>query len=44
MELTQYKLILINSDPTHGIKIKNTRTCVIILPNEMLKKEELKTF
>lgn len=35
MELKQYDIILVNSDPTIGSEIKKTRPCVIITPNEM---------
>lgn len=37
MEITQYAIVLINSDPTLGSEIKKTRPCVIISPNEMNK-------
>ena len=35
MDLNQYQIILVNLDPTIGSKIKKTRPCVIISPNEM---------
>jgi len=35
MELIQYQIVLVNLDPTIGSKIKKTRPCVIISPNEM---------
>ncbi|UBM62388.1 type II toxin-antitoxin system PemK/MazF family toxin [Candidatus Sulfidibacterium hydrothermale] len=37
MELTQYKIVLVNLDPTIGSEIKKTRPCVIISPDEMNK-------
>jgi mRNA interferase MazF len=37
MDLEQYKIILVNLDPTQGSEIKKTRPCVIISPNEMNK-------
>jgi mRNA interferase MazF len=37
MELRQYQIVLVNLDPTIGSKIKKTRPCVIISPNEMNK-------
>ncbi len=37
MELIQYQIILVNLDPTIGSKIKKTRPCIIISPNEMNK-------
>ena len=37
MELDQYKIVLVNLDPTIGSEIKKTRPCVIISPNEMNK-------
>ena len=37
MELSQYQIVLVNLDPTIGSKIKKTRPCVIISPNEMNK-------
>ena len=37
MELKQYKIVLVNLDPTIGSEIKKTRPCVIISPNEMNK-------
>ena len=37
MELEQYKIILVNLDPTIGGEIKKTRPCVIISPDEMNK-------
>ena len=37
MELKQYQIVLVNLDPTIGSKIKKTRPCVIISPNEMNK-------
>lgn len=35
MELNQYWIVLVSLDPTFGSKIKKTRPCVIISPNEM---------
>lgn len=37
MELKQYEIVLVNLDPTIGSKIKKTRPCVIVSPNEMNK-------
>lgn len=37
MEIKQYQIILVNLDPTIGSKIKKTRPCVVISPNEMNK-------
>ena len=37
MEITQYKIVLVNLDPTIGSEIKKTRPCVIISPDEMNK-------
>jgi mRNA interferase MazF len=37
MELNQYKIVLVNLDPTIGSEIKKTRPCVIISPDEMNK-------
>jgi mRNA interferase MazF len=37
MEINQYKIILINLDPTIDSEIKKTRPCVVISPNEMNK-------
>lgn len=37
MELSQYQIVLVNFDPTIGGKIKKTRPCVVISPNEMNK-------
>lgn len=37
MGLEQYRIILVNFDPTVGSEIKKTRPCVIISPNEMNK-------
>jgi len=37
MEITQYKIVLVNLDPTVGSEIKKTRPCVIISPDEMNK-------
>ncbi|MFY0652714.1 MAG: type II toxin-antitoxin system PemK/MazF family toxin [Cyclobacteriaceae bacterium] len=35
MELDQYRIILVNLDPTVGSEIKKTRPCVIISPDEL---------
>lgn len=35
MKYNQYQLVIVNLDPTVGSKIKKTRPCVIISPNEM---------
>ena len=35
MEIKQYQIILVNLDPTLGSKIKKTRPCVVISPDEM---------
>jgi len=37
MELNQYKIVLVNLDPTIGSEIKKTRPCVIVSPDEMNK-------
>ena len=37
MEIKQYKIVLVNLDPTIGSEIKETRPCVVISPNEMNK-------
>ena len=37
MEVTQYQVVLVNSDPTIGSEMKKTRPCVIISPDEMNK-------
>ncbi len=37
MELIQYQIVLVNLDPTIGSKIKKTRPCVIVSPDEMNK-------
>ncbi len=37
MDLKQYQIVLVNLDPTIGSKMKKTRPCVIISPNEMNK-------
>jgi len=38
MELDQYRVVLVNLDPTVGSEIKKTRPCVIISPDEMNQK------
>lgn len=35
MELDQYRIVLVNLDPTVGSEIKKTRPCVIISPDEL---------
>ncbi len=35
--MIQYKIVLVNLDPTIGSEMKKTRPCVIISPNEMNK-------
>lgn len=35
MELDQYRIVLVNLDPTVGSEIKKTRPCLIISPNEL---------
>ena len=35
MEITQYRVYLINLDPTFGHEIQKTRPCLVISPNEM---------
>jgi len=37
MEIKQYQTILVNLDPTVESKIKKTRPCIVISPNEMNK-------
>lgn len=37
MELAQYRIVLVNLDPTIGSEIKKTRPCIIISPDEMNK-------
>ena len=37
MDLKQYQIVLVNLDTTIGSKMKKTRPCVIISPNEMNK-------
>ena len=37
MELKQYRIVLVNLDPTIGGEMKKTRPCVIISPDEMNK-------
>jgi mRNA interferase MazF len=37
MEIKQYQIILVNLDPTIGSKIKKTRSCVVVSPDEMNK-------
>ena len=35
MEIDQYRIVLVNLDPTIGSEIKKTRPCVIISPDEL---------
>ncbi|OWY20207.1 type II toxin-antitoxin system PemK/MazF family toxin [Sphingobacteriales bacterium UPWRP_1] len=35
MTFAQYEIVIVNLDPTVGNKIKKTRPCVIVSPNEM---------
>ena len=35
MEIRQYQIVIVNLDPTVGSKIKKTRPCVVISPDEM---------
>jgi mRNA interferase MazF len=35
MEISQYRIVLVNLDPTIGSEIKKVRSCVIISPDEM---------
>jgi len=35
MEIGQYKIVLVNLDPTAGSEIRKTRPCVVISPDEM---------
>ncbi|MFM7638865.1 MAG: type II toxin-antitoxin system PemK/MazF family toxin [Bacteroidota bacterium] len=37
MDIRQYHVVLVNSDPTQGSEINKTRPCVVISPNEMNK-------
>ena len=37
MEIKQYKVVLVNLDPTLGSEVKKTRPCLVISPNEMNK-------
>ena len=37
MEINQYRIILVNLDPSLGSEIKKIRPCVVISPNEMNK-------
>ena len=37
MEINQYRIVLVNLDPTIGSEIRKTRPCVIISPDEMNK-------
>jgi mRNA interferase MazF len=37
MDLKQYRIVLVNLDPTIESEIKKTRPCVIISPDEMNK-------
>lgn len=35
MVISQYDVVLVNSDPTVGSEIRKTRPCAVISPNEM---------
>ena len=35
MDYTQYRVVLVNLDPTIGSEIKKKRPCLIVSPNEM---------
>ncbi len=35
IELHQYRIVLVNLDPTIGSEIKKTRPCIIVSPDEM---------
>lgn len=35
MEISQYRVYLVNLDPTVGHEIKKTRPCLVVSPNEM---------
>lgn len=35
MDIDQYRIVLVNLDPTIGSEIKKTRPCVIISPDEL---------
>ena len=35
MKINQYKIVIVNLDPTIGSEIRKTRPCVVISPNEM---------
>lgn len=35
MEVNQYRIFLVNLDPTIGSEIRKTRPCVVISPDEM---------
>lgn len=37
MDIQQYRIYLVNLDPTIGHEIKKTRPCVVISPNEINK-------
>lgn len=37
MEITQYSVVLVNLDPALESKIKKTRLCVVVSPDEMNK-------
>ncbi|MBS1756730.1 MAG: type II toxin-antitoxin system PemK/MazF family toxin [Bacteroidetes bacterium] len=36
-QVNQYDIVLVNLDPTVGSKMKKTRPCVVLSPNEMNK-------
>ena len=37
MEVKQYKVVLVNLDPTLGSEVKKTRPCLVISPDEINK-------
>ncbi len=37
MEIKQYRIVIVNLDPTVGSEIKKTRPCLVISPDEMNK-------
>lgn len=36
-QVSQYDIVLVNLDPTIGSKMKKTRPCIVLSPNEMNK-------
>lgn len=35
MDIRQYQIVIVNLDPTVGSKIRKTRPCVVVSPDEM---------